>query len=117
LGLLALDTVQLAQLRAFAHEECVTFFQIQATREPKIIVLLSSVATWLLPRFDPNRVQQYRGDDHRQDSTETERDLHRKSIRDVEQRHVAGEHQQNAEAIDWQRVLATAHRGAHHRRH
>jgi hypothetical protein len=115
--LLALDTAQMAQLRAFAPEECVTFFKIQATREPRIIVLSGSIATWLLPGFDPNRVQQYRGDDHHQDSTETERDLHCKPIRDIEQRHVAGERQQNAEAIDRQRVLATAHRAAHHRRH
>ena len=40
-----------------------------------------------------------------------------KPVRDVEQHHVAGERQQNAEAIDWQRVLATADRAAHHRRH
>jgi len=29
---------------------------------------------------------------------------------------VAGERQQNAEAVDWQRVLATENRAAHHRR-
>ena len=70
----------------------------------------------LLPGFDADQVQQRCGRDHRHDATETERYLHRKPVRDVEQRHVAGERQQNAEAIDWQRVLATADRAAHHRR-
>jgi len=64
----------------------------------------------LLPGFDPDRAQQRRGRDHHQDASETERDLHRKPIRDVEQGNAAGDRQQNAKAIDWQRVLATADR-------
>src|SRR6266404_7903403 len=59
----------------------------------------------LLPGFDPDRAQQRRGRDHHQDASETERDLHRKPIRDVEQGNAAGDRQQNAKAIDWQRVL------------
>src|SRR5438128_6712751 len=70
----------------------------------------------LLPGFDLDQVQQRRRHDHHQDATNTERDLHRQPLRDVEQRQVAGERQQNAEAVDWQRILATADRAAHHRR-
>ena len=33
--------------------------------------------------------------------TRVRRCLHRKPVRDVEQRHVAGERQQYAEAVDW----------------
>ena len=57
-----------------------------------MLIKFSSVAVAIIARMPPT----------------TERDLHRQPVRDVEQRHVAGERQQNAEAIDRQRVLATA---------
>lgn len=58
-------------------------------------------------------VQQYRDDDHRQDSSKTEHDLHRRPVRNVKQRQVAGQRQEDAETIDWQRILAAAPRAAH----
>src|SRR5207237_4600795 len=78
--------------------------------------ITSSSHSWFLPWFDLDRTQQRCGRDHHQDASETECDLHGKSIRDVDQRYVAGERQQNAEAIDCQRVLATADCPAHYRR-
>jgi hypothetical protein len=50
----------------------------------------SSSQRWLLPGFDPDRAQQRCGRDHHQNASETKRDLHRKPIQDVDQRHVAG---------------------------
>jgi hypothetical protein len=84
-------------------------------REPKITMCWGIIARWLALRFDLNRVQKYRGNDHHQYPAETERDLHRNRIRDFEQRHVASEREQDAEAVDWQRIRPTAHRKAHHR--
>ena len=59
-----------------------------------------AVSCRVLPGFDADQVQQRCAHDHRYDATNTQRDLHRKPVRDVEQRHVANESQQNAKAIN-----------------
>src|SRR5439155_25543008 len=64
----------------------------------------SSSHSWLLPWFDLDRAQQRSGRDHHQDASETERDLHWKCIRDVDQRYVSGQSQQNATATNSQSV-------------